>query len=138
MTCEFKVTMEMSMKPAVLLMVTLGIVSPFAGQAATASTDALNACATAIKQFHPEVTGPKQVVKRRSGPQSRYEYWINAGTAEGQSETRIYCRASRREGVIALAARAEHWANGKYPRPDDAAYPSTLIRVASDKQVSDN
>lgn len=130
--------MELSMKPALLLLVTLGAVSPFASQAAGASTDALNACAKAIKEFHPEITGPKHVVKRRSGSQGRHEYWINAGTAEGQSETRIYCRASRREGAIALAVKAEHWANGKYPRPEQPADPSTLIRLAADEPINDN
>ena len=127
------------MKSALLLIITLGTVSPFAAQAAGASTDALNACASAINEYHPEITGPKRVVKRRSGSNGRYEYWINAGTAEGQSEeTRIYCRASRREGAIALTVTAEHWAQGAYPRPDGDAVPSTPIRVAADEQVNDN
>ena len=118
------------MKAASLLIVTLGFLAPIAGQAANYSNKALGACASAITEFHPEVSGTKKVVKRRSGSQGKYEYWINAGTEGDVLETRIYCRASNREGVIALAVQSGQWAS-EYPRLDNDSFGSTAARVAA-------
>lgn len=94
----------------------LVLLVPSLGQAARGQDKALKHCAEAIAEHHPEVVGTKRLVKRLSGTQGRYEYWINV---EGDSQSRIYCRASRREGVIGLAVSAGQWAKGDYPRPTD-------------------
>jgi hypothetical protein len=119
----------MEMKSAVIVMITLGFLTPISGQAANSPGQSLASCADAIKEFHPEVTGRKEVVKRRSGSRGRYEYWINAGIEGDQPESRIYCRASGSEGVIALAVQSGHWASGKYPRVEDATNPTETVRL---------
>ena len=139
MTCKIKVTrvkydlqieshLEFNMKAATLLIVTLGFLAPISGQAANYPNKALGACASAITEFHPEVSGEKRVVKRRSGSRGRYEYWINAGSEGDVLETRIYCRASNREGVIALAVQSGQWAS-VYPRLENDSSNSTRVAI---------
>lgn len=110
------------MKNVFTILLIAGLFAPMAGQARS-SSDALASCAEAIKEFHPEVTGPKSIAKRRTGSRSRFEYWINAGDGEAHPMTRIYCHAGSREGVISMAVDSGNWEAGNYFVPEAATEP---------------
>lgn len=110
------------MKNVFILLLISGLFTPMALQARS-SSDALAACAEAIKEFHPEVTGPKSIAKRRTGSRSRFEYWINAGDGEEHPMTRVYCHAGSREGVISMAVDTGNWEAGNYFVPETATTP---------------
>lgn len=93
---------------------TLVLLTSFSAEPANPRAGSLAACGEAIKAHEPAITGKKHVVKTRSAPRGRHEYWINAE----QADARIYCRASRREGVLQFAVDRGQWA-GHYPRPED-------------------